>query len=286
MLVDTGAHTTDSFRHLERAMDQVGLHVEQVRRLLITHAHPDHWGQAAPIVARAGCEMWMHPDHEAAVRHVSEPDADLRWRLEVGRQSGVPEAALVEYAEHARETPSPIAELIEPDRSLVAGVTVDTDLGSWQVHETPGHAPSHVCLYQPEHRLLISGDHLLGRISLFFDYGDAPDPIEQFLDSLTLVSGLRARLALSGHGKPFLDVPGHIESTRRRVNERLEAAIHALSGPPRTATDIAHAIHGEDSQRHPAWLLPQTLCYLEHLERHGRLRRHADGDLELWSVPG
>ena len=63
--------------------------------------------------------------------------------------------------------------------------------------ETPGHAPSHVCLYQPERRLLISGDHLLGRVSLYFDYGCTPDPVGEFLGSLDTVEALDARLALS-----------------------------------------------------------------------------------------
>ncbi len=66
--------------------------------------------------------------------------------------------------------------MIEPDRELLAGVIVETDLGPWTVHETPGHAPSHVCLFQPERRLLISGDHLLGRISLYFDSATRPTP--------------------------------------------------------------------------------------------------------------
>ena len=67
------------------------------------------------------------------------------------------------------------------------GVIVDTDLGPWTVHETPGHAPSHVCLFQPERRLLISGDHLLGRISLHFDYGFSADPVGEFVHSLDVV---------------------------------------------------------------------------------------------------
>ena len=82
---------------------------------------------------------------------------------------------------------------------LVDGVVVDTDLGPWTVVETPGHAPSHICLHQPEHRMLISGDHLLGRVSLYFDYGWTPDPVGEFLGSLDRVDALDARLALAGH---------------------------------------------------------------------------------------
>ena len=62
------------------------------------------------------------------------------------------------------------------------------------VHETPGHAPSHVVLHQPERRLLISGDHVLGRISLYFDYGWTPDPVGEFLALARRVDALDVRL--------------------------------------------------------------------------------------------
>jgi len=218
VLVDTGMHGPGSLAQLERALDQVGLRLEDVRLLVVTHAHSDHWGQAAPIVDRAGCELWMHPDHAHATATAGDPAAALARRLEVGRQSGVPEAALAAYAERAKDIPSGIARVIAPDRDLLAGVELETDLGTWTVHETPGHAPSHVCLFQAQRRVLISGDHVLGRISLYFDYGYSPDPVGEFLASLDRVDALDARLALSGHGKPFVDVHGHIEANRARLS--------------------------------------------------------------------
>lgn len=125
--------------------------------------------------------------------------------------------------------PSGVAQVIEPHRELVPGVSVETDLGEWSVLETPGHAPSHVSLFQPQRRLLISGDHLLGRISLFYDYGWSPDPAGEFLRSLDVVDALDARVCLSGHGKPFVDVHGHVEGNRRLVAERLQAVHGALA---------------------------------------------------------
>ena len=98
------------------------------------------------------------------------------------------------------------------------------------MHYTPGHAPSHVSLFQPERRLLISGDHLLGRVSLYFDYGWSPDPVGEFLASLDKTEALNARLALSGHGRPFSDVREHHEANRRLVRERLDAVLAALAG--------------------------------------------------------
>jgi glyoxylase-like metal-dependent hydrolase (beta-lactamase superfamily II) len=285
VLVDTGMHEPGSMTDLERAMDQVGLSVDDVRLLVCTHAHIDHWGQAATICDRTGCEMWMHPNHRHGFAAATDPDAAVARRVEIGRQSGVPESVLARYVERARELPSAIARVIEPDRPLVDGVTIETDLGVWTAVETPGHAPSHVCLVQPERRLLISGDHVLGRISLYFDYGWSPDPIGEFLASLDRVDRLDARLALSGHGKPFIDVRGHIEGNRRLVQERLDAVLTAVSGGPCTALEIAPRVRGEPvSETRVGWVLQETLCYLRHLELSGRVARVSESDdgVERW----
>jgi glyoxylase-like metal-dependent hydrolase (beta-lactamase superfamily II) len=176
--------------------------------------------------------------------------------------------------------------VIEPDRALVPGVQIESDLGIWDVYETPGHAPSHVCLFQPERRLLISGDHLLGRVSLFYDYGWTPDPAGEFLSSLDVVDRLDARLCLAGHGRPFVDVRGHIEANRKLVNERLEKVLAALGdGGPQTVVEAVPSVYGEPlTPFNATWWLSETLCYLRHLEQGGRVTREPDGDVERWSL--
>lgn len=282
VLVDTGMHQPGSLAQLELALQQVNLRLEHVRLVACTHAHSDHWGQAEPIRSRAGCELWMHPNHQHATQTAEDPELALARRLEVGRQSGVPESALERYAERLKGLPSGIAQVIEPDQPLLPGAHIETDLGIWSVHETPGHAPSHVCLFQAERRLLISGDHVLGRISLYYDYGWTPDPVEEFLGSLDVVDRLDARLCLSGHGKPFVDVRGHIDGNRKLVRRRLEAVIAALEGEPQSALEIAPNVHDEPlSEQNAGRLLPETLCYLHHLELHGLVARDA-GETERW----
>jgi glyoxylase-like metal-dependent hydrolase (beta-lactamase superfamily II) len=283
VLVDTGTHGPGTMMQLERALDQVGLGLDQVTLLVCTHAHSDHWGQSAPIRDRAGCELWMHPNHAHGTRSAADPQAAMARRLEVGRQSGVPEAALRRYAEQVKDVPSGIAEVIEPDRALEPGIEIETDLGTWTVHETPGHAPSHVCLFQREHRLLISGDHLLGRISLYFDYGWTPDPVGEFLDSLDRVERLDARLCLAGHGRPFVDVRAHIDGNRELVRTRLESVQAALQASPRTVVEIVPDVYEEPlSTSNAGWLLSQTMCYLRHLELTGRVASEPDGGAERW----
>jgi glyoxylase-like metal-dependent hydrolase (beta-lactamase superfamily II) len=284
VLVDTGMHEPGSLAHLERALDMVRLRLEHVRLLVCTHAHSDHYGQAAPILERAGCELWMHPDHAHLTRSARDPEAALERRLEVARQSGVPEEPLRRWAEARRGQGYGVAEIVEPDRDLVEGVRVQTDLGAWEVHETPGHAPSHVCLHQPERRLLISGDHLLGRVSPYYDYGWTPDPAGEFLDSLDKVDALGARLCLSGHGKPFTDVHRHVEANRRVVGERIAAVERSIAGGARTAVDVVPDVYGQPlSAMTASWWLAETLSYLAHLELVGRARR-VPGEPERWAA--
>jgi len=296
VLFDTGMHQPDSVVHLERALAMCNLRLEQARLVVCTHAHTDHCGQAPTVVERAGCEVWMHPSHEHLNRMLEDPEAAFARRLEVARQSGVPEEPLRRYAAERSARGTGIAGPIEPDRELVSGVTVQTDLGEWIAYETPGHAPSHVCLFQPERRLLISGDHLLGRISLYFDYGYTPDPVGEFLSSLDVVQRLGARLCLPGHGRTFADVHAHIRGNRALVDERLARVQEAVSGRELTAFEVVPYVYGDAlSGENAHWLLSKILCYLTHLQTLGSVQRVAgassaegdgEGEPERWTAQG
>jgi glyoxylase-like metal-dependent hydrolase (beta-lactamase superfamily II) len=284
VLVDCGMHEPGALAQLERALEQVGLRLEHVRLLVCTHAHADHCGQASAVQRRSGCELWMHRNHEHLTAAAEDPEAMIARRLEIARQSGVPEGPLRRWAEQRRSQGLGLSGPVEPDRDLVPGVVVRSDLGDWHVIETPGHAPSHVCLHQPERRLLISGDHLLGRISLYFDYGWTPDPVGEFLGSLDKVDALDARLALSGHGRPFADIQRHVEGNRKLVAERLDAVRAALAAAPATPYDLAPRVYGEDwTPERSTWLMTLLLCWLRHLEVRGEVRCDG-GSPAAWSL--
>ena len=196
--------------------------------------------------ARSGCELWIHPRLEHLTASEGYP----------GGRKG-------------------LSGPLEPARDLLPGVEVQTDLGAWQVIETPGHAPSHVVLHQPEHRLLLSGDHVLGRVSLYFDHGWTPDPVAEYLEALDRVEPLDVRLTLSGHGRPFTDLRGHVAAGRALVDERLAAVLAALEARGEaTASELLPDVYGELLTPATAgWLLTKTHCYLEHLAAGGAARR-------------
>jgi glyoxylase-like metal-dependent hydrolase (beta-lactamase superfamily II) len=287
VLFDTGIGGKGRMRQFDLALAQAGFGLEDVRLLVCTHSHTDHYGLAAPIVTGAECELWMHPAWEHVRLLADDPAAALEQRLEVARLSGVPLAGLERYRQsRSDDDDNGIDAIVEPDRELLPGVEVETDLGAWQVHETPGHAPSHVVLHQPERRLMISGDHLLGRTVLFFDHGHSPDPVGEFLASLDRIEPLEVDLCLPGHGRPFRDPAAKIAEARRQVAELLGKTRDALAEGEKTAFEIVAEIVGADNVNTPvsAWVLQIVLSCLDHLAILGEVGKVEGTDPQRWQL--
>jgi glyoxylase-like metal-dependent hydrolase (beta-lactamase superfamily II) len=286
VLVDTGLYEPGGLRQLELALDRAGLSLEHVRLLVCTHAHSDHYGLAGPIVERSGCELWMHPNHGHMTKAAESPEKMLERRIEVARQSGVPAKALAHYEESRRDQGVGVAEVVLPDRDLLPGVEVQSDLGAWQVYETPGHAPSHVVLHQPDTRLMLSGDHILGRVSLYYDFGYTPDPAGEFLDSLDVVEDLDVDLILAGHGRPVRDLRGLVAANRSTVAERVDRVRRAIADQPRTPFEIVPFLVGEEApgEMMVSWGLSEVLVYLRHLEVRGEAVPLEGEEPSLWRL--
>jgi glyoxylase-like metal-dependent hydrolase (beta-lactamase superfamily II) len=287
VLFDTGIGGKGRMRQFDLALGQAGFDLSDVRLLVCTHSHTDHYGLAAPIVETAGCELWMHPKWEHVRLLADDPAAALEQRLEVARQSGVPLAGLERYREsRSEDDDNGIDAIAAPDRDLLPGVEVETDLGTWQVHETPGHAPSHVVLHQPEGKLMISGDHLLGRTVLFFDHGHSRDPVGEFLASLDEVEPLDVSLCLPGHGRPFRDPEAKIAEARRQVGELLGKTRDALGDGEKTGFEIVAEIVGADNVNTPvsAWVLQIVLSCLDHMAILGEVAKVDGTDPQRWRL--
>ena len=225
VLVDTGTYEPGSMGHLDRALEQVGLKVENVKLVVITHAHADHCGQAHPIADRAGCEVWAHPNHAHFSAYADDPEAA---HAPPGRDRP-PERRAARAA--ALRPPARRRPAASPTATCCPASTSRPTSAPGRVHETPGHAPSHVVLFQRERRLLISGDHLLGRVSLYFDYGYTPDPVGEFLASLDATE--RARRA-AGAVRPR--APVRRRRRARRGQPAAGAAAARRGAAPRSRT--------------------------------------------------
>lgn len=284
VLCDTGIGGPGAGGQLEIGLRYAGFSLSAVSLLVCTHAHADHYGAAGTVVDAAGCELWMHPRWDHIRATVEGPDRAWERQIEVARQSGVPQKWIERYAE-GREEPPVIDRIVEPDRELVPGVEVETEIGAWQVHEAPGHAPSHVVLHQPERRLMLSGDHLLGRVSIFYDFGHSPDPVGEFLDSLDRVAGLETDLCLAGHGRPFRNVPAKIEANRELAAEQLSRVRGSLQEGPKPAFDTVPDLLGDFySAATAGWGLQLALAYLNHMEIRGEAAAGERDGQKIWSL--
>jgi glyoxylase-like metal-dependent hydrolase (beta-lactamase superfamily II) len=286
VLFDTGYGGPDGLPQLEVALRLAGRRLEDVQMVACTHAHSDHYGAAASIVERIGCPLWIHPAWEHVKPAATDYDLAIDQRLELARRVGFPEDLVAEMERMRRGSESGFDGTPTPDRDLLDGVEIETDLGTWITHETPGHAPSHVVFHQPERKILLSGDQIVGRVFLFFDAGHTPDPVGEFCSSLDVIEGLDVGLCLSGHGKPFRDVPAKVAANRDEVSRELDRVRAAFAdGEPRTIFEAITTTTGPEPPpvAFLGYLMEMSIAYLTHLELLGEVER-LPGQPERWRL--
>jgi glyoxylase-like metal-dependent hydrolase (beta-lactamase superfamily II) len=279
VLVDCGSAGDETHRGaLEAALGLAGFTIEDVRVLVGTHTHSDHVGLAAWVIERSGAEFWMHPDTGHFYDATREPERIAAARERRARQEGVPEDLLELYRDVREETDG-VLEPVRPDRPLLGGVKIRSNLGDWEVVATPGHCPTHVCLVQRDRRLIILGDLVASAFSPWFDYGYSEDPVAQYLGSLDAIEALGpTALALPGHGRPISDLPEAIALHRRGVAERLQQTLAAIASGPTGGYEITDRVFGHLDPQAAVWRMAEMLCYLKHLSLAGAIVRHEHPD--------
>ncbi len=273
-LVDCGTagHPT-CWDALVAALQEAGFGIADVVDLVITHAHSDHLGLAARIVAESGCTMWMHPAHEAFTDGAREPEKIYAARERRALAEGVPPEILRHFASVGEETDFALGPL-PPYRELRSGMQIPSSLGSWDVIETPGHSPSHVCLYQADERLLLLGDLVSRVFAPWYDYGYTPDPVAELAGSLELVATLDVELALPGHGRPIEDLADVIAMHRGEIARRVSLVETEVGNAPGPAYEIGLRVFGAPASMMQAVAhLQETMAYLRHLRLAGRVVR-------------
>jgi glyoxylase-like metal-dependent hydrolase (beta-lactamase superfamily II) len=278
VLVDAGCGGHASgLEAVEAAIAGCGRELADVSDLVITHLHSDHFGSAARVAEHTGCRVWASSEGEHFLGAFREPDRHRADRERLARRLGVPEQVVAEMTDVREETDGIDGDLV-PDEPLCDGTRIPTALSDLVVIETPGHAPSQVCLHLPERELLIVGDVVGPVLAPFFDLGFSTDPVAQHLESLRRLQALDVRLILPGHGRPLGDPRGLLEANVDGIGERVDRLEAAIRAAPGSGWELFVRLHGGSLD--PAtrvWRIWETAAYLEHLVCSGRIVEEPTG---------
>ncbi|MFQ5699279.1 MAG: MBL fold metallo-hydrolase [Myxococcota bacterium] len=299
VLIDTGVRSEEAWSALSKGMAEFGFGVEEVTLLLLTHAHPDHCGQAARIRERAGCPIWVHEEaHRTLERYAGEPrpgrETAVRWQM---ARFGVPESLLGQGGGASRL--SEITDPPEPDRLLRDGDPIEIPGFDLQVVHTPGHCPEEVVFWQPDRRLMFSGDHLLPDITpvCLLQYpdepgGERPSSLLEYQRSLDKVEVLPARRAFPSHGEVIDDTRALIASYRLHGAKRqLKLARLLERHGPQTPFELGSRLFARVIEDQLHLVLSEVVGHLDVLEHAGHVvaeREHGDGEVvryRLESMP-
>jgi len=282
-LVDTGLNS-EATRELWDRIAANSLGGVPVRRVVVTHFHPDHFGLAGWLTARFGVELWMTESEYVTAQvafaqlggFTNHASAALfaKHGLDEARQEAV-RTRKHSYRNAISEPPSSFRRLLDGDR-------LEIDGRSWRVMMGYGHAPEHAALYCEELDALISGDMVLPKISTNVSvWASEPegDPLELFLRSLKRYATLPEQtLVLPSHGLPFHGLRGRTDALQEHHRLRLDEVLTACQHPI-SAADIVPLLFRRQLDNHQiAFAMGESIAHLNHLLHQRRVVREADVD--------
>jgi glyoxylase-like metal-dependent hydrolase (beta-lactamase superfamily II) len=282
LLVDAGWNTPESFEALSRGMQEIGADVRDISQIVCTHVHPDHYGMAGRIKKLSGATLAMHHLEAGFItpRYVTMEEL-LHETDQMLAANGVPE----EETDRLRDATVDLVPLVvptPPDITLHDGETVSTGIFNFRVVWTPGHSSGHICLYEPEKKLLFSGDHILPKITpnISVHPQSIENPLGRYLKSLKETRRLNVELTLPGHDEPFTRLIPRIDQILRHHEERNREMMAMLNAGPRTAFQIAQEVRWgtwtkwtELPAFHQRMAIFETLAHLEMMAANRQLDR-------------
>ena len=246
-IVDTGLNRED-VQECWRSIFANHLEGRPVRRVIATHLHSDHTGNAGWICQEWGAELWMSRSDffMCKVMAADGPSDVPEDAIKFYRRAGFDEARLNRYRERFGQFGANIWELPAGYRRIQEGQYLDIGGREWRAVIGHGHAPEHVCLYCPELKLIIGGDQILPKITPNVSVNPSEplaNPLRDFINSCA-----RFREILP---PDLLVLPAH-ESLYEGVHERLTALIdwhevaieklYDLCEEPKRAVDVFPAL--------------------------------------------
>jgi len=293
VLIDAGWNDDAALQSLQNQLSDIGVEFRDISRILITHAHHDHYGLAGRIRDLSGATIALHeqdrrflnPQYASFNEYL---DGIERWF----RGNGVPEHELP--ASRMFATMRRTAASVLPDVTLNDGDIISVGDFNLQVIWTPGHSPGHVCFYEPERKLLFAGDHVLSVITPNISLQPLArnNPLADFVNSLKKVRPLEISLAMPAHEQLIEDLPGRIDVIIRHHEVRNQEILAAVKDEPMTAFNISGyitwmpdfgGVHFDNlavNDRRMA--ITETLAHLEAMRVGGRIIRTDRNDMVFY----
>ena len=282
-IVDAGWDTSEAWDALVGGLGEAGYAIGDVREVLVTHMHPDHYGLAGRVREESGARISMHPaDADLLVSRYVEPEKLMTGMKAMFIEAGVPSDE-ADILSNASMNVRQYVSVAMPDLLLEDGD--ELGLATWDLKAiwTPGHSPGHLCFYDATRRIAITGDHVLPRITPNISLQpQRRDPLADYLDSLLKVRDLEADEVLPAHEYRFRGLATRVDQLIAHHSDRLDEIIAALVVlPGSTCWELAAKLTWSRSWEETQGFLRraatgETFAHLALLERQGRIRREGD----------
>lgn len=281
VLFDAGLGSEPAQAALAAGFDRLGFRFEEVRRIVVSHGHVDHYGAARWIQERHGGELpvFAHP------RDLMKMDeAGPRFRDQHHLYGahffklGVPIEVMAAMAASG-DGSSRLARRIPGVRPIEAGAVVEGRALRFEVIEMPGHTPGLICLWAPDRGVLLPADHLLEKVSpnpiveLDAEGRTVHRPLAVYLASLERTRAMEISLIMPGHGPGFSGHRALIDSLLGFYRKRQERLLGLLADRPRTGWELCQAIFPRAGPPEAFLTMSETVANLEVLEDHGAVVR-------------
>ena len=253
-------------------------------RIIVTHFHPDHFGNAGWLTRRFDAPLWMtsseyltaHANFEARAGYGAESTSRLfaAHGLDTERVQAIA-ARGNPYRKIVSEPPTSFVRMLDGDAVTIGG-------NAWRVVIGHGHAVEHAALYCEALGVLISGDMLLPRISTNVSVWPTEpegDPLRLFLHSIDRFAELPSDiLVLPSHGLPFHGARSRVAMLHGHHQERL-AEVMEHCATPATAADLVPVLFRRELDLHQVFFaMGESIAHLHYLWHRGRLERRSDPD--------
>jgi glyoxylase-like metal-dependent hydrolase (beta-lactamase superfamily II) len=285
-LVDSGWAMPDSLTALEGGLAALGHELGDVRQILVTHIHRDHYTQAVDLRRRLGSRVYLGAGERPGLEmlHRVRSNAPVSSLRTLRRAGAAPLADRIER--YALGTEWDAATWESPDGWLEAG---EHPVGerTLRVVPTPGHTKGHVVFLDETAGLLFAGDHVLPHItpSIGFELADPGLPLGEFLDSLRLVRSFPDAVLLPAHGPAGGGTHARVAELLAHHDHRLDQAMIAIGSRTLDALEVAGLLTwtrrehrlGDLDVFNRMLAVCETAAHLDLLVARGRLAETTDG---------